>query len=80
MTHQLRHKNENIKIYIFLPQTDSKLLHHMQWSRVCVSGSTWDLTRHMAEGTVEVKKVMLRVMKYLVFTPNRGVRLKPDCE
>ena len=57
-----------------------KLLYQMQWSHVCVSQSTRDLTKHMAEGTVEVKNAMHRVMEYLVATPNRGVTLKPDCK
>jgi len=51
----------------------------MQWSRACVSQSTRDLTKHMAEGTVEVRNAMHRAMEYIVGTPNRGVTLKPDC-
>ena len=56
-----------------------KLLYQMQWSRACVSQSTRDLTKHMAEGTVEVRNAMHRAMEYIVGTPNRGVTLKPDC-
>ena len=57
-----------------------KLLYQMQWIGACVLQATRDLTKHMAEGTIEVKNAMHRVMEYLVATPNRGVTLKPDCK
>ena len=63
----------------YLRKGIGKLLYQMQWSRACVSQSTRDLTKHMQEGTIEVKNAMHRVMEYIVGTPNRGVTLRPDC-
>ena len=64
----------------YIRKAIGKLLYQMQLSRACVSQSTRDLTKHMAEGTVEVKNAMHRAMECLVATPNRGVTLKPDCK
>ena len=63
----------------YLRKGIGKLLYKMQWSCACVSQSTRVLTKHMQEGTVEVKNAMHGVMEYIVGTPNRGVTLKPEC-
>ena len=55
-----------------------KLMHMMQYSRPEIYNSVRDLARHMKGPTQVHFDAMLRVMKYCVDTPERGLTLKPD--
>ena len=53
------------------------LLHMMRWSRPEVLNSVRELSRHLKDGTKKHYKAMIRIMKYCVSKPRRGVYLKP---
>jgi hypothetical protein len=55
-----------------------KLLHVMKWTRPDVLNAVRELSRFVSNPTEAHKKAMLRVMKYCVETPNRGLLLKPN--
>jgi len=57
-----------------------KLMHMMQYSRPEIYNSVRDLARHMTVAGEEHFEAMLRVMKYCVDTPDRGLVLKPEGE
>jgi hypothetical protein len=55
-----------------------KLLHVMRWSRPDVLIPVRELSRHMKTAAPVHLKAMLRVLKYCVSTPDRGLTLKPN--
>ncbi len=55
-----------------------KLMHMMQYSRPEIYNAVRDLSRHMTHPTQVHFDAMLRVMKYCVDTPDRGLTLKPE--
>jgi hypothetical protein len=55
-----------------------KLIHMMRWSRPNTLNAFSELSRFMQGAMSAHTKAMLRVMKYCVGTPNRGVYLKPN--
>lgn len=57
-----------------------KLMHMMQYSRPEIYNAVRDLARHMKSPTQVHYNAMLRVMKYCVETPNRGLTLEPEGE
>ena len=57
-----------------------KLMHMMQYSRPEIYNAVRDLARHMKEPRQVHFDAMLRVMKYCIDTPNRGLTLKPEGE
>ena len=56
-----------------------KLLHMMRWSRPDILNRVRELSRYMSGATPKHYKEMLRVMRWCVSTPQRGLTLKPDC-
>jgi hypothetical protein len=54
-----------------------KLLHMMRWSRVETQNAVRDLSRMMKVANVAHVKGLMRVMKYYVATPKRGLVLQP---
>ena len=55
-----------------------KLMHAMQYSRPETYQGVRDLARHMSQASEKHVMAMLRVMKYCVDRPNRGLILRPD--
>jgi hypothetical protein len=55
-----------------------KLLHMMRWSRPDILNPVRELSRHMKVAAPVHLKAMLRVLKYCVDTPQRGLQLKPS--
>lgn len=55
-----------------------KLMYLMQYSRPEIYNAVRDLARHMKAPSQVHYDAMLRVMKYCVETPNRGLTLKPE--
>jgi hypothetical protein len=55
-----------------------KLLHLAKWSRVDVLNRVRELSRFMTSPRESHWKAMLRCMKYIVMTPERGLLLKPN--
>ena len=56
-----------------------KLLHMMRWSRPDILNRVRELSRYMTGATPKHYKEMLRVMRWCVSTPDRGLTLKPNC-
>jgi hypothetical protein len=54
-----------------------KLLHLAKWSRPEIKNAVKELSRGMTKATEEAFDSMLRVMKYCVDTPNKGLILAP---
>jgi hypothetical protein len=54
-----------------------KLLHLAKWSRVDILNRVRELSRFMTSPKKSHMKAMLRCMRYVVDTPDRGVLLKP---
>ena len=54
-----------------------KLLHLAKWSRVDVLNRVRELSRFMTSPKKSHMKAMLRCMRYIVDTPDRGLLLKP---
>jgi hypothetical protein len=55
-----------------------KLLHMMRWSCPDVLNHVQELSHHMEVAAPVHLKSMLRVLKYCVSTPDRGLTLKPN--
>jgi hypothetical protein len=55
-----------------------KMLHMMRWSRPEVLNAVRELSRFMKVASGAHYKAMIRVMKYCVSTPERGLFLKPE--
>ena len=55
-----------------------KLLHMMRWSRPEILNSVRELSRFMSGASKAHLKAMLRLMKYVVCTPERGWFLNPQ--
>ena len=54
------------------------LLHMMRWSRPEILNAVRELSRHMKEACTKHEKQLIRVMKYCVGTPMRGLTLVPN--
>ena len=55
-----------------------KMLHMMRWSRPTILNAVRELSRWLQKCTKESTAAMLKVMKYCVDTPDRGLFLNPD--
>ena len=53
------------------------LFHMMRWSRPEILNAVRELSRHVKEATTKHQKQLIRVMKYCVGTPLRGLTLEP---
>ena len=54
-----------------------KIMHMMQYSRPEIYNATRDCARHMTQASEKHMKAALRIMKYCVSRPNRGLVLAP---
>lgn len=55
-----------------------KLMHMMQYSRPEIYNAVRDCSRHMKEPTQVHFDAMIRIMKYCVDTPERGLTIEPN--
>ena len=53
-------------------------LLHMRWTRPDILNAVRELSRYMSGAMVSHMAAMKRVMRYVVETPNRGLKLKPN--
>ena len=54
------------------------MLHIMRWSRPDIYNSIRDLSSHMNGVTKDHSKAMHHIIKYVLSTPTRRCKLKPE--